>query len=58
MLFNINFGFPGMMLEDVQSMWPRLKSPLTIMIDFEFGLSRLSDWFSFSSDTSSFGCGR
>ena len=25
------------------------------MIDFEFGLSRLSDWFSFSSDTSSFG---
>ena len=56
MLFNIWLSWDD--ARDVQSMWPRLKSPLTIMIDFEFGLSRLSDWFSFSSDTSSFGCGR
>ena len=47
----------GMQLAVFQSILPRLKSPLIIIMDLEFALILLREMFSCSSDVSSFGCG-
>ena len=42
-------GFPGVVDGILQFMWPRLKSPPRMTVDFEFLLILLSDVFRWSS---------